>query len=137
MKVQNQVMIGCRDVAASAQWYCNLLEAQQGHGGDEYEQILKDGQLILQLHKWDVEDHHGALVEPDKSIGNGVVLWFEVEDFEQAVQRGARIGAQVDIAPMFNPLARQMEVWLRDPDGYKVVIAGPSEYPRAPLVEEG
>ena len=31
-----------------------------------------------------------------------------------------------------NPNALQQEIWVRDPDGYLVVIAGPSEYrPRA------
>ena len=27
-----------------------------------------------------------------------------------------------------NPNAKQRELWLRDPDGYTVVLAGPSEY---------
>jgi hypothetical protein len=31
-----------------------------------------------------------------------------------------------------NPNAKQRELWLRDPDGHTVVLAGPSEYrPRA------
>jgi hypothetical protein len=31
-----------------------------------------------------------------------------------------------------SPNALQQEIWVRDPDGYLVVIAGPSEYrPRA------
>ena len=27
-----------------------------------------------------------------------------------------------------NPNAKHRELWLRDPDGYTVVLAGPSEY---------
>jgi len=32
-----------------------------------------------------------------------------------------------------NPMAKQMEIWLRDPDGYRVVVAGPSKYSRQAL----
>ncbi len=126
-------MIGCADVETSAHWYCHLLGAERGHGGTEYEQILKDGQMILQLHKDDVEDHHGVIVKSGEPVGNGVVLWFEVDDFDEAVKRAREICVQIGITPLFNELAKHMEFWLRDPDGYRVVIAGPSEYARAPI----
>ena len=39
--------------------------------------------LILQLHRWEVEHHHGPIGDPNvKPYGNGVLLWFEVEDFD-------------------------------------------------------
>jgi hypothetical protein len=34
-------------------------------------------------------------------------------------------GASVLEGPQVNPNARHREVWLRDPDGYVVVVAGP------------
>ncbi len=38
-----------------------------------------------------VEHHHGPLGDPDlKPYGNGVVLWFEVEDFEAVASRAQR-----------------------------------------------
>ena len=41
-------------------------------------------------------------------------------------------GASVVRDEHTNPNARQQEIWVRDPDGYLVVFAGPSEYrPRA------
>jgi catechol 2,3-dioxygenase-like lactoylglutathione lyase family enzyme len=117
-----------RDVPASSRFYQQVLAAESGHGGDEYEQIVGDGELLLQLHRIDVEDHHGPLADPDQPLGNGVLLWFEVADFEAAVERVRATGAPVVTDVHTNPRAHQQEIWVRDPDGYLVVLAGPSEY---------
>jgi hypothetical protein len=37
-------------VAASSRWYQQLLGCESGHGGSEYERLVKDGELILQLY---------------------------------------------------------------------------------------
>ena len=40
--------------------------------------------------------HHGSLGEPDvRPWGHGVLLWFEVDDFDAAVQRAAEMGAEI------------------------------------------
>ena len=49
-------------------------------------------------------------------------------DIDAAIARLVRLGAPIDRGPETNPNARQTEVWLRDPDGYRVVLAGPSAY---------
>jgi catechol 2,3-dioxygenase-like lactoylglutathione lyase family enzyme len=121
-------MIVVHDVPASSRFYQLVLGAQSGHGGDEYEQIVRDGEIVLQLHRIDVEDHHGPLADPVQPLGNGLLLWFEVSDFEQAVERARAAGAEVVTDVHVNPNARQQELWLRDPDGYLVVLAGPSEF---------
>ena len=38
------------------------------------------------------------------------------------------LGAHVERDVHLNPNAQQQELWLRDPDGYLVVLAGPSPY---------
>lgn len=125
-------MVVVRDVPAASRFYQQVLGAESGHGGDEYEQIVSEGEIVLQLHDIDVEDHHGRLADPDVQLGNGVLLWFEVADFEAAVERVRATGAPVVRDVHTNPNARQREIWVRDPDGYLVVLAGPSEYrPRA------
>jgi hypothetical protein len=84
------------------------------------------------LHDIDVEDHHGPLASKDVPLGNGTLLWFEVSDFDAAVQRARAVEALVERDVHVNPNAKQREIWLRDPDGYLVVLAGPSDYrPRA------
>ena len=127
-KVWPQPLIVVHDVPASSRFYAQILGAEGPHGGEEYEQIVSDGELILQLHRIDVEDHHGPLASPDVPLGNGLLLWFEVSDFDAAVQRARGAGAVVEKDVHVNPNAQQQEIWLRDPDGYLVVLAGPSEY---------
>lgn len=125
-------MVVVRDVAASRRFYLHALGAESGHGGDEYEQVVRDGEILLQLHRIDVEDHHGPLADPDQPLGNGVLLWFEVADFDATVERVRATGAELVADVHTNPNARQQEIWVRDPDGYLVVLAGPSGYrPRA------
>lgn len=128
MTVWNQTLICTRDVEASSRWYQGVLGAESGHGGDEYDQIVRDGELVLQLHRLEAEDHHGALADPGQPLGNGVALWFEVSDFEAAVRRIRELGATVETEPHENPNARQSEIWLTDPNGYRVVVAGPSAW---------
>ena len=124
-------MLVVRDVPRSSRFYQRVLGAESGHGGSEYEQIVSEGEILLQLHALDVEDHHGRLADPEP-VGNGVLLWFEVSDFDATVEHVRATGAPVVRDVHTNPNARQQEIWVRDPDGYLVVLAGPSEYrPRA------
>ena len=121
-------MVVVRDVPASSRFCQQVLAAESGHGGDAYEQIVSDGEILLQLHAIGVEDRHGPLADPDGPLGNGVLLWFEVADFDAAVERARATGAAIVRDVHMNPDARQRELWVRDPDGYLVVLAGPSDY---------
>jgi catechol 2,3-dioxygenase-like lactoylglutathione lyase family enzyme len=125
-------MLVVRDVQRSSLFYQQVLGAESGHGGDEYEQIVSGGEILLQLHDFDVEDHHGPLADPGQPVGNGFLVWFEVADFDAAVERVRATGAPLARDAHTNPNALHQEIWVRDPDGYLVVLAGPSEYrPRA------
>jgi hypothetical protein len=53
------------------------------------------------------------------------VLWFQVEDFDAAVIRAGELNADVIEGPHINPAPQHREMWLRDPDGFVVVIASP------------
>ncbi len=126
-----QPLICVRDVEASSRWYQRLLGCQSGHGGAHYERLNSlQGGLILQLHRWDVEHDHGPIGDPNVTPGNGVLLWFEVGDFDAAVVRAAELQAEVVLPRHRNPLdgdggPNHWEIWLRDPDGYTVVLSSP------------
>jgi hypothetical protein len=68
------------------------------------------------------------MADPDQPLGNGVLLWFEVADLEASVDAIRQLGASVVRDVHTNPNALQQEIWIRDPDGYLVVLAGPSDY---------
>lgn len=121
-------MLVVSDVEASSRFYCEVIGLESGHGGDEYEQLLHDGEIVLQLHDDGTDDHHGPLADLDQVRGNGVLVWFEVADVDAVAARAEAAGAPVVRALHGNPNAHQREVWIRDPDGYSVVIAGPSAY---------
>ena len=126
-----QPLIAVADVEATSLWYQRLLGCRSDHGGPEYERLVKDGSLVLQLHRWEVEHHHGPIGDPAaRPYGNGVLLWFEVDDFDAAVARSAELGAEVVLPPHRNPPdgnggPDHREIWLRDPNGYAVVLASP------------
>jgi catechol 2,3-dioxygenase-like lactoylglutathione lyase family enzyme len=127
--VHSQPLIAVRDVRASSRWYRKLLgldESLPEHSHrDVYDRILCVGHLVLQLHAWD-EDDHPNLVNADAApLGHGVLLWFEVDDFDLAVERARALRAQIIEEPHLNPRPSHREVWLRDPDGYVVVVASP------------
>jgi catechol 2,3-dioxygenase-like lactoylglutathione lyase family enzyme len=121
-----QPLIAVHDVEASSRWYQCLLGCESGHGGDEYERLVSNGTLILQLHRFDMDHHHGRIGDPDKRpYGNGVLLWFETDDFDAAMTRANQMRADVYLPRHRNPNARHWECWLRDPDGYLVVLVSP------------
>lgn len=116
------------DVEASSAFYCNVFGFESGHGGDEYEQLLHDGELVMQLHNDQVEDHHGPLYDKSAPRGNGLLVWIEVGDFDRVVERARDSGVEIINDVHINPNAKQPELWFSDPDGYVVVAAGESEY---------
>ena len=126
-----QPLISVKDVEASSRWYQRLLGCQSAHGGHEYERLELNGRLVLQLHRWEVEHHHGPIGDPTlKPYGNGVLLWFETDDFDAAMTRAEELKAEVVMPRHRNPPdsdggPNHWEIWLRDPDGYTVVLASP------------
>jgi predicted enzyme related to lactoylglutathione lyase len=81
--------------------------------------------LVLQLHAWDEEDHPNLIDADAARPGHGVLLWFQVRDFDAAVKRARGLGAQIIEEPHVNPAPQHKEIWLRDPDGYVVVLSSP------------
>lgn len=120
-------MVAVLDVRESALFYERLLGAVSGHGGDEYEQMLVGGKLVLQLHDCREDASHGPLRDLDVHPGNGVLLWFTADDFEAQLARVKEHGIPLLREPARNPYSGCMELWLSDPDGYRIVIAGPSD----------
>jgi catechol 2,3-dioxygenase-like lactoylglutathione lyase family enzyme len=125
-------MLVVEDVEAASRWYQELLGLTSDHGGPAYERLLSGGRLALQLHQRETEHHHGRMDDPRQPVGNGVLVWFgEVTNFDDAVVRADELGATVVRAVHRNPPAgggngpSHRELWIRDLDGYTVVVASP------------
>lgn len=126
--VESQTLIAVRDVRSSSRWYTELLGADslpEHPHRDFYDRIFCAGRMVLQLHAWDEEDHPNLVDADAAPHGHGVVLWFQLDDFDAAVKRARSLAAEIVQEPHVNPAPQHREMWLRDADGYVVVIASP------------
>jgi hypothetical protein len=55
--------------------------------------------------------------------GNGLLLFFRVDDFDPALERARSLSRRLEEEPHVNPNTRTREFSLRDPDGYYVTIS--------------
>ncbi len=119
-----QPLIAVADVEKTSQWYQTVLGLESGHGGKEYEQLLFEQQMVLQLHQWQAHEHL-HIGDPKRLIGNGVLLWFESNRFDEIVQKLQTHQVEILEGPKYNPNAHHREIWFRDLNGYTLVVASP------------
>lgn len=117
-------IIGVNDVARSFTWYQTLFghsEARPEH--DDFGQIVdSDGTVLLCLHQWGAHGHP-TLTSPDTATpGNGLLLFFRVDEFETVLTRARALG-RLEEEPHTNPSTGTDEFSLRDQDGYYVTIS--------------
>ncbi len=118
-------IIGVSDVAASFAWYQSLFgQTETAPAHDDFGQIVdSDGTVLLCLHAWGAHEHP-TLTSPDRATpGNGLILFFRVDDFDLAVRRARALVPRFDEGPRQNPSTGTKEFSLRDPDGYYVTIS--------------
>ena len=118
-------IIGVKDVRASFKWYQSLFgqpETRPAH--DDFGQLLdSDGTVLLCLHEWGAHEHP-SLTSPDHATpGNGLLLFFRVDDFDSALQRARRLVSPLEEEPHMNPNTGTEEFSVRDPDGYYVTLS--------------
>jgi catechol 2,3-dioxygenase-like lactoylglutathione lyase family enzyme len=118
-------IIGVKDVTASVKWYQSLFGQPQTPPAHSYfGQILDaDGTVLLCLHEWGAHEHPTLTSPEDATPGNGLILFFRVDDFEEALQRARTLVAQLEEEPNVNQATGTMEFAVRDPDGYYVMVS--------------
>jgi catechol 2,3-dioxygenase-like lactoylglutathione lyase family enzyme len=122
-------IIGVRDVPASFKWYQSLFgQPETSPSHDYFGQILDtDGTVLLCLHQWG-EHGHPSLTSPEAApAGNGLLLFFRVDDFDVALTRARALVTRLEEEPHLNPNTQTLEFSLRDPDGYYVTLSALSQ----------
>lgn len=118
-------IIGVSDVRNSCKWYQSLFgqpRAPPGH--DYFGQILDSGgTVLLCLHQWGAHGHPSLMSPGEASPGNGLLLFFRVDDFGPVLQRARALVARFDEEPHVNPNTQTREFSLRDQEGYYVTIS--------------
>jgi catechol 2,3-dioxygenase-like lactoylglutathione lyase family enzyme len=118
-------IIGVRDVPASFTWYQSLFgQPATLPAHDYFGQLLDtDGTVLLCLHRWGAHEHP-SLMSPDQAPpGNGLLLFFRVDDFDKTLKRARALVTRLEEEPHVNPNTQTPEFSLRDPDGYYVTIS--------------
>ena len=118
-------IIGVRDVPRSFEWYRSLFgqRPKRPQHPDFGTLLDSDGTVLLCLHQWGVEDHPSLVSPSDGTPGNGLLLFFRVDDFHRSLQRARALAPRFEEDPHVNPNTRTEEFSLRDPDGYYVTIS--------------
>jgi len=118
-------IIGVADVARSLSWYQSLFgQPKSAPAHDYFGQLLDtDETVLLCLHEWGAHDHP-TLSSPDHAVpGNGLLLFFRIDDFDDALIRARTLVPQLAEEPRVNPATGTREFALRDPDGYYVMVS--------------
>jgi catechol 2,3-dioxygenase-like lactoylglutathione lyase family enzyme len=118
-------IIGVADVSRSFNWYESLLGLPAtAPAHDDFGQIVdSDGTVLLCLHKWGAHEHPSLTSPGYARPGNGLLLFFRVDDFDAALPTARALVDQLDEEPHVNPNTGTSEFSLRDPDGYYVTIS--------------
>jgi catechol 2,3-dioxygenase-like lactoylglutathione lyase family enzyme len=118
-------VIGVRDVPASFKWYQSLFGQTETRPAHTYfgQLVDADGTVLLCLHEWGAHDHPSLTSPETASPGNGLLLFFRVDDYDAALTRARSMVARFEEEPHVNPNTRTREFSLRDPDGYYVTIS--------------
>jgi catechol 2,3-dioxygenase-like lactoylglutathione lyase family enzyme len=118
-------IIAVKDVRASLKWYQSLFGQPETAPAHEYfGQLLdSDGTVLLCLHEWGAHEHPSLTSPEHGAPGNGLLLFFRVDDFERALERARTLVPRFEEEPSVNPSTGTMEFSVRDPDGYYVTIS--------------
>jgi catechol 2,3-dioxygenase-like lactoylglutathione lyase family enzyme len=118
-------IIGVEDVPRSFAWYRRLFGQRPRDPEHSYfGQLLdSDGTVLLCLHEWGAHEHPSLMSKDKATPGNGLLLFFRVDDFDRALERARSLAPRLEEDPHVNPSTRTQEFSLRDPDGYYVTIS--------------
>jgi catechol 2,3-dioxygenase-like lactoylglutathione lyase family enzyme len=118
-------IIGVRNVAASFKWYQALFgQPTRLPEHDDFGQIVDtDGTVLLCLHEWGAHEHPPLMSPESATPGNGLLLFFRVDDFDRALERARALVRRLEEEPHVNPSTRTPEFSVRDPDGYYVTLS--------------
>ena len=118
-------IIGVKDVPGSFKWYQSLFgQPETAPGHDYFGQILdSDGTVLLCLHEWGAHEHPPLMSPDDGTPGNGLLLFFCVDDYEMSLKRARALVDRFEEEPHVNPNTQTWEFSVRDPEGYYVTIS--------------
>jgi hypothetical protein len=123
--IRTWTIVGVSSVADSFKWYQALFgQPETAPAHDHFGQILDvDGTVLICLHQWGSHEHPSLMSPGNEPPGNGLLLFFRVDDFDTALERARALVTHFEEEPHVNPNTQTREFSLRDPEGYFVTIS--------------
>ncbi|MEE9437964.1 MAG: hypothetical protein V3V14_03120 [Saprospiraceae bacterium] len=120
--IRTEPIIGVSNVEISSEWYQELLGCKSNHGGGHFEILANtDDTTILNLHKW--EEHSHPTLSSPKMAGNGLILYFRVDNFDEIWEKAKNLNAVIEEGPNLNQNSGKKEFSIRDLDNYYLIIS--------------
>ena len=79
--------------------------------------------MLLCLHRWGAHEHPSLMSPDEASPGNGLLLFFRVDDYEVALKRARALVDRFEEEPHVNLNTQTREFSLRDPNGVYITIS--------------
>ena len=115
-------IIAVEDVEVSSKWYQSVFNCRGIHGGNTFEILVAENdEVLLCLHRWGEHDHP-TMQEPKSTPGNGLILYFRMDNLNGIRENVKRSGYSIEEDIHLNPNSGMKEFSLRDPDGYYLII---------------
>lgn len=115
-------IIAVKNVEASANWYQQVFEFKNIHGGENFAVLATvQNEIILCLHKWE-EHQHQSLTDQNITAGNGLLLYFRTNDLEIIRKKVEKIGCTIVEEIHLNLNSLKKEFSFKDPDGYFITV---------------
>ena len=120
--VRTETIIAVKDVPKSSEFYQNLLACKSEHGGESFEILTSDTTVVLCLHKWG-EHEHPTMLNLNKEVGNGLILFFRVDNLNQIFENAKKLNANIEKEIHYNDNSLKNQFILRDLDNYYLIIS--------------
>ncbi|WP_257668826.1 VOC family protein [Parapedobacter tibetensis] len=120
--VKAETIIAVKNVPKSSEFYQNLLGCKSEHGGETFEILTNENTVVLCLHKWG-EHEHPTMLNPEKEIGNGLILLFRVNNLNRVLENAQKLNANIQKEIHYNENSLKNQFTLRDLDDYYLIIS--------------
>lgn len=117
-----ETIIAVKNIPKSSEFYQKLLDCKSEHGGETFEILTSEETVLLCLHKWG-EHEHPTMLNAEKEIGNGLILFFRVGDINQVLENAKKLKANIEKEIHYNENSLKNQFTLRDLDGYYLIIS--------------
>lgn len=120
--VRSETIIAVKSVPESTEFYQRLLGCRSEHGGETFEILTSENNVVLCLHKWG-EHEHPTMLNPTHENGNGLILFFRVTDLNEIFENAKTLNAAIEREIHYNENSRRHQFTLRDMDRYYLIIS--------------